>query len=58
MREGDSRRALGTELERDGLVAARCHADVPAWPGKTVILAVQLMKQVITPHTAKMVGCT
>lgn len=37
------------ELELDRL-AVECHVRDPARLGRTVILAVQLMKQVITPH--------
>ena len=37
----------------DRRVVAECHVNDPTRLGKTVIVAVQLMKHAVTPHTAK-----
>ncbi len=44
--------------KKERVSIAACRVNDAAMPGKTVIFAVQLMKQEITPHMAKMVGCT
>jgi hypothetical protein len=46
------------EKGKDRLVVAVCHVNDPGRVGKRMVFGVQLMKPVITPHTAEMVGCT